>query len=58
MTSDHPAPPATAEQALDIVRSRFAEPGLPDGSPAELRVEEFDAAGDRPDRLIAGPVTP
>ncbi|MER6469663.1 hypothetical protein [Streptomyces collinus] len=42
MTSDHPAPPTTAEQALDIARSRFAEPRLPDGSPAELRVEEFD----------------
>ncbi|WP_333774168.1 hypothetical protein [Streptomyces sp. IBSBF 3136] len=42
MTSDHPAPPTTLEQALGIVRSRFAEPRLPDGSPAELRVEEFD----------------
>lgn len=42
MTSDHPAPPTTPEQALDIVRSRFAEPRLPDGSRAELRVEEFD----------------
>lgn len=42
MTSDHPAPPTTPEQALDIVRSRFAEPRTPDGSPAELRVEEFD----------------
>ncbi|MEV7691663.1 hypothetical protein ACFW1F_18255 [Streptomyces bungoensis] len=42
MTSDHPAPPTTPDQALDIVRSRFAEARLPDGSPAELRVEEFD----------------
>ncbi|WP_225840579.1 hypothetical protein [Streptomyces sp. NK08204] len=42
MTSDRPAPPTTPEQALDIVRSRFAEPRLPDGSPAELRVEELD----------------
>ncbi|GGW57028.1 hypothetical protein GCM10010503_37900 [Streptomyces lucensis JCM 4490] len=42
MTSDHPAPPTTAEQALDIVRSRFAELRLPDGSPVELRVQEFD----------------
>ncbi|MER5937511.1 hypothetical protein ABT121_09355 [Streptomyces sp. NPDC001928] len=30
------------EQALAIVRSRFAQPRLPDGTPAELRVEEFD----------------
>ncbi|MFF3908442.1 hypothetical protein ACFYZJ_21215 [Streptomyces sp. NPDC001848] len=42
MTSDNPAPPTTAEQALDIVRSRYAQPRLPDGSPAQLRVEEFD----------------
>ena len=42
MTSDHPAPPASAEQALAIVRSRYAQPKLPDGTPAELRVEEFD----------------
>lgn len=42
MTSDHPAPPTTPEQAIDIVRGHFAEPRLPDGSPAELRVEEFD----------------
>lgn len=32
----------TPEQALDIVRSRYARPKLPDGSPAELRVHEFD----------------
>ncbi|MGR6973104.1 hypothetical protein ACU639_26520 [Streptomyces cynarae] len=42
MTSDSPAPPTTAEQALDIVRSRYAQPKLPDGTPAQLRVEEFD----------------
>ncbi|MFF4212717.1 hypothetical protein ACFYZE_25820 [Streptomyces sp. NPDC001796] len=42
MTSDSPAPPTTAEQALDIVRSRYAQPRLPDGTPAQLRVEEFD----------------
>jgi hypothetical protein len=42
MTSDNPAPPTTAEQALDIVRGRYAQPKLPDGTLAELRVEEFD----------------
>ncbi|WP_246101715.1 hypothetical protein [Streptomyces cyaneus] len=42
MTSDHPAPPTTPEQALAIVRSRYARPKLPDGTPAELCVEEFD----------------
>ncbi|MFF0733937.1 hypothetical protein ACFYVK_20205 [Streptomyces chartreusis] len=42
MTSDNPAPPTTAEQALAIVRGRYAQPKLPDGTPAELRVEEFD----------------
>ncbi|GHK05998.1 hypothetical protein SY2F82_77950 [Streptomyces sp. Y2F8-2] len=42
MTSDSPAPPTTAEQALDIVRSRYAQPRLPDGTPARLHVEEFD----------------
>ncbi|MFC5216048.1 hypothetical protein [Streptomyces coerulescens] len=44
MTSDHhPAPPpTTCEQALTIVRGRYAQPELPDGTPAELRVEEFD----------------
>ncbi|MDF3140150.1 MULTISPECIES: hypothetical protein [unclassified Streptomyces] len=42
MTSDHPAPPTTSEQALAIVRSRYAQPELPDGTPAELRVAEFD----------------
>jgi hypothetical protein len=51
MPSDHlvnptdpadPVPPTSPEQALDIVRSRYAQPRLPDGTPAELRVEEFD----------------
>ncbi|WP_330356484.1 hypothetical protein [Streptomyces chartreusis] len=42
MTSDSPAPPASAEEALAIVRSRYAQPKLPDGTSAELRVEEFD----------------
>ncbi|MDQ0993400.1 hypothetical protein [Streptomyces sp. V3I7] len=43
MTSDSPAaPPTTPEEAADIVRSRYAQPKLPDGSPAQLRVEEFD----------------
>ncbi|WP_338673288.1 hypothetical protein V1460_09410 [Streptomyces sp. SCSIO 30461] len=37
-----PVPPTTPEQALDIVRSRYAQPKLPDGTPAQLRVEEFD----------------
>ncbi|MCX4407557.1 hypothetical protein OG840_39690 [Streptomyces sp. NBC_01764] len=42
MTSDNPAAPTTSEQALAIVRGRYAQPKLPDGTPAELRVEEFD----------------
>ncbi|MGW1028630.1 hypothetical protein ACWD4J_33935 [Streptomyces sp. NPDC002577] len=47
MAPDTPAsgpqgPPTTADQALDIVRSRFAQPKLPDGTPAELHVHEFD----------------
>ncbi|WP_405589916.1 hypothetical protein [Streptomyces sp. NBC_01092] len=42
MASDYPAPPTTSEQALAIVRSRYAQPKLPDGTPAELRVAEFD----------------
>lgn len=32
----------TPEQALDIVRSRYARAELPDGSPAEMRVHEFE----------------
>ncbi|MCX4457253.1 hypothetical protein OG585_32300 [Streptomyces sp. NBC_01340] len=42
MTSDNPAAPTTSEQALAIVRGRYAQPKLPDGTPAELRIEEFD----------------
>ncbi|CAL9546591.1 hypothetical protein SUDANB58_04360 [Streptomyces sp. enrichment culture] len=42
MTADNPAPPISPEQALDIVRSRYAQPELPDGTSAQLRVEEFD----------------
>lgn len=44
MTPDNPAtpPPTTPEQALALVRSRYAEPTLPDGTAAEMRVEEFD----------------
>ncbi|MFF5479659.1 hypothetical protein ACFY5C_20270 [Streptomyces sp. NPDC012935] len=42
MASDDPASPASCEQALAIVRSRYAQPKLPDGTPAELRVAEFD----------------
>ncbi|WP_274562589.1 hypothetical protein [Streptomyces spiramyceticus] len=47
MAPDTPAPtpqgpPATPDQALAIVNSRYAEPKLPDGTPIELRVQEFD----------------
>lgn len=35
-------PPTTPEEAVDIVRARYARPELPDGTPAELRVHEFD----------------
>ncbi|WP_328386938.1 hypothetical protein OHS81_25275 [Streptomyces sp. NBC_00400] len=35
-------PPTTPEEALALVRSRYAEPKLPDGSPAPLHVHEFD----------------
>ncbi|MFD7666475.1 hypothetical protein [Streptomyces sp. NPDC059788] len=35
-------PPATAEEALAIVRSRYAQPRLADGSPAPMHVHEFD----------------
>ncbi|MGW1958228.1 hypothetical protein ACWCPI_36705 [Streptomyces sp. NPDC001920] len=42
MTSENPAPPTTPEEALALVRSRYAQPKLPDGTPAEMRVEEFD----------------
>ncbi|MBT2397832.1 hypothetical protein [Streptomyces sp. ISL-100] len=36
------APPTTPTQAVEIVRSRYAQPKLPDGTPAELKVHEFD----------------
>ncbi|MGP4013442.1 hypothetical protein [Streptomyces sp. 4N124] len=47
MSPDTPAPapqdpPATPDQALEIVRARYAQPKLPDGTPAELNVHEFD----------------
>ncbi|WP_210592883.1 hypothetical protein [Streptomyces sp. GESEQ-35] len=47
MTPDIPAaapqgPPTTPDQAIAIVRSRYAQPKLPDGTPAELQVHEFD----------------
>ncbi|MCL8016834.1 hypothetical protein [Streptomyces sp. AS02] len=46
MPPDTPTPPAlpptTPEQALAIVRSRYAQPELPDGTPAPLHVHEFD----------------
>ncbi len=47
MAPDTPAPapqgpPTTPDQALDIVRARYAQPKLPDGTPAELNVHEFD----------------
>ncbi|MFD5395592.1 hypothetical protein ACFWJW_15370 [Streptomyces sp. NPDC127097] len=39
---DNPTPPTTPDEALAIVRSRYAEPTLADGSPAPMQVEEFD----------------
>ncbi|MFD7713600.1 hypothetical protein ACFV6E_03395 [Streptomyces sp. NPDC059785] len=42
MTMTEPTPPATPEQALAVVRARYARPRLPDGTPAELEVYEFD----------------
>jgi hypothetical protein len=47
MSPDTPAPapqspPTTPDQALEIVRARYAHPKLPDGTPAELNVHEFD----------------
>ncbi|GAU69903.1 hypothetical protein SSP35_15_00580 [Streptomyces sp. NBRC 110611] len=36
------APPTTPEAALAIVRNRYAQPKLADGSPAPLHVHEFD----------------
>ncbi|MBA2809425.1 hypothetical protein E0500_018975 [Streptomyces sp. KM273126] len=35
-------PPTTPDEAVDIVRARYAQPKLPDGTPAELQVHEFD----------------
>ncbi|SPF04796.1 hypothetical protein [Streptomyces sp. MA5143a] len=35
-------PPLTPEQAVELVRARYAQPRQADGSPAELRVHEFD----------------
>ncbi|MFI2258876.1 hypothetical protein [Streptomyces tubercidicus] len=37
-----PTPPTTPDEALAIVRGRYAEPTLADGSPAPMQVEEFD----------------
>ncbi|MFG2827893.1 hypothetical protein ACGFWI_10570 [Streptomyces sp. NPDC048434] len=42
MPQDTPTPPTTPEEALAIVRSRYAQPKLPDGSPAPMHVHEFD----------------
>ncbi|WP_328355575.1 hypothetical protein OG800_15105 [Streptomyces sp. NBC_00445] len=39
---DPQGPPVTPAQALEIVRARYAQPKLPDGTPAELQVHEFD----------------
>jgi hypothetical protein len=35
-------PPLTPEQAVELVRARYAPPRSADGSPAELHVHEFD----------------
>ncbi|KMS70660.1 hypothetical protein ACM01_30770 [Streptomyces viridochromogenes] len=35
-------PPTTPDEAIQIVRARYAQPELPDGTPAELNVHEFD----------------
>ncbi|GAA3174752.1 MULTISPECIES: hypothetical protein [Streptomyces] len=35
-------PPTSSEEALALVRSRYAEPKLPDGTPVPLAVHEFD----------------
>lgn len=35
-------PPTTPDEAVQIVRARYAQPKLPDGTPAELNVHEFD----------------
>lgn len=44
--------PGTPEQALDLVRSRYARPQLPDGSPAELEAHEFEEG------FLVSPVLP
>ncbi|MEU9236136.1 hypothetical protein [Streptomyces subrutilus] len=36
------APATTPAQAVEIVRSQYAQPKLPDGTPVELKVHEFD----------------
>ncbi|MDG5808389.1 hypothetical protein P9869_38230 [Streptomyces ossamyceticus] len=35
-------PPLTPQQAVELVRARYARPRSADGSPAELHVHEFD----------------
>ncbi|WP_210582689.1 hypothetical protein [Streptomyces sp. GESEQ-4] len=35
-------PPTTPSEAIAIVQARYAHPKLPDGTPAELNVHEFD----------------
>ncbi|MGW1372884.1 hypothetical protein ACWD6P_01200 [Streptomyces sp. NPDC002446] len=42
MSQESPISPSTPEEALAIVRSRYAQPKLTDGSPAPMHVEEFD----------------
>jgi hypothetical protein len=42
MSQDISTPPTTPEEALAIVRSRYAQPKLADGSPAPMHVHEFD----------------
>ncbi len=39
----HPVPAGPGE-ALEIVRSRFGQPTLPDGTPVPLRVEEEEGS--------------
>ncbi|MET9516903.1 hypothetical protein [Streptomyces sp. NPDC002994] len=41
-TPDPGRAPSTPEEALRLVLGRFGQPRLPDGSPAPMRVEEFD----------------
>ncbi len=42
MPQNTPVPPTTPEEAVAIVLSRYAEPKLPDGTPAPMHVHEFD----------------